>query len=791
MRALGAARPLGIEGPVHRWHLRDHWSAELVALDHDIIRVRFKHDRRYRLDRTWTVAPDGDVPWEGRPRDALDGFPLPPMARAETGRSVFLDTETVRLVVHHDPFRIVWADRRTARVFARDRATQPYGADDARGDIAHHMARLPGDRHFGLGEKSGDLDKTGRRLRTLNLDALGYDAETSDPLYKSWPVLICRTDGAGAYALLYDTLATSAFDLGCAFSNYHEPYRSFEAEDGDLDYYLVYGPEIRAVQTRLTRLLGGVAFPPRASLGYIGSTMAYTDAPDAQAQLTGFLDRAAAERMPATVFQMSSGYTLIGDKRCVFTWNRDRVPDPEGLAQAYADHGVVPAPNIKPCLLTEHPEHHALAAAGAFVGTADGEPVVEQFWGGTGAHLDFTNPYAIRWWQEQLTVSLLSKGFPATWNDNNEYEIWDRGAMADGFGRPFPLHLARPLMAVLMTRASVEAQRAHAPGKRPFAISRSGGPGIQRYAQVWTGDNATSWKTLRYNQRMGLGMALCGMVNMGHDVGGLVGPEPEPELLVRWVQNGIVHPRFCIHSWNDCADDAPITEPWMYPAVAEEIRAAFGLRYRLLPYLYTLLWQAHRTGEAILRPTFYDFDADPRTFDPCDEAMLGPSLLIAPVMEPGARRRTVYLPRGPAAWCCFHTGERYAAGRTVAVPAPLDRLPLFVPEGAMLPLSPYAGPRAAGADDRRQLALFPPASSGRSAAVLFDDDGESVLDGPGRHRLTRVYLDANADRLAISLSTEGGYRTAYRALEVVLPPGETRPVAGAERWAEGWRIPVD
>lgn len=789
MRALGIAECVGVDGPIHRWRLRDAWSVELIALDHDQIRVRFKRNGGYRLDRTWTIAPDGDVPWEGRDRDALDGFPLPTVTRTEVDGAVFLDTDALRVIVLHNPFRIVWADRSTARVFAKDRAVQAYAADDHRGDIAHAMARLPGDRHFGLGEKSGDLDKTGRRLRTLNLDALGYDAETSDPLYKSWPVLICRTAAAGAFGLVYDTLATSAFDLGCAFSNYHEPFRSFEAEDGDLDYILVYGPSIRAVQTKLTRLLGGVAFQPKASLGYIGSTMAYTDATDAQVQLTGFLDRAEAEHMPATAFQMSSGYTLIADKRCVFTWDRDRVPDPEGLANAYADHAVVPVPNIKPCLLTDHPEHQAVAAKGGFIGDAAGTPLLEQFWGGYGAHLDFTNPKAIAWWQDRLTSALLTKGYPATWNDNNEYEVWDRAAVADGFGRPFPLHLARSQMAVLMTRASTEAQRAHAPQRRPFVISRSGGPGIQRYAQVWTGDNATSWHTLRFNQRMGLGMALSGMVNMGHDVGGFVGPAPDPELLVRWVQNGVVHPRFCIHSWNECRDDTPITEPWMYDTVAAEVRAAIGLRYRLIPYLYTLNWLAHRTGEAILRPTFYDFEDDPDTLTPCDEAMLGPHLLIAPVMTPGARERTVYLPRGPVQWHCFHTGSAYAAGAAVTVPAPLERLPLFVPAGGMIPLSPYDHPRPWDRDNRRQLMVYPPAE-GRSEAILFDDDGVSVLDSPDRYRITRVRVNAEPDNLRFEVATDGNFRPAYAALEVLLPPDDPRTVIGATRTADGWAVAV-
>lgn len=132
-------------------------------------------------------------------------------------------------------------------------------------------------------------------------------------------------------------------------------------------------------------------------------------------------------------------------------------------------------------------------------------------------------------------------------------------------------------MPLLMMRASLEAQQRFAPEKRPYLISRSGCAGMQRYVQTWSGDNRTNWDTLRYNIRMGLGMSLSGLFNVGHDVGGFSGDKPDAELFVRWVQNGVMHPRFTIHSWND---DHTVNEPWMYPGVTPAIRGAIELRYR-------------------------------------------------------------------------------------------------------------------------------------------------------------------------------------------------------------------
>ena len=147
-----------------------------------------------------------------------------------------------------------------------------------------------------------------------------------------------------------------------------------------------------------------------------------------------------------------------------------------------------------------------------------------------------------------MTEKLLALGIESTWNDNNEYNVDDECAICHGFGRPMALKLIRPVQAMLMVRASLEAQQAHKPKERPWLISRSGMPGTQRYAQTWSGDNYTSWHTLKYNVSMGVGLSLSGFFNTGHDVGGFAGPAPEPELLVRWVQNGVFHPRFTIHS---------------------------------------------------------------------------------------------------------------------------------------------------------------------------------------------------------------------------------------------------
>ncbi|MEO8119930.1 MAG: TIM-barrel domain-containing protein, partial [Rhodoferax sp.] len=290
----------------------------------------------------------------------------------------------------------------------------------------------------------------------------------------------------------------------------------------------------------------------------------------------------------------------------------------------------------------------------------------------------------VAWWQKNLQAQVLDYGIDTGWNDNNEYAIMDDGAMCHGFGEAIPMHRARPLHPLLMTRATFEAQAAHRPDKEVFTVTRGGSPGIQRYAQTWTGDNTTSWETMRWNIRTGLQMSLSGMFNIGHDVGGFAGPVPDPELFLRWVQACSLNPRMVMNSWKA---DGTVNVPWLHPAVTADVAAAIRLRYTLMPYLWSLFERARSLHQPIIRPTFYDFPDDAQCFADSDDFMLGDALLVAPVVQAGATSRSVYLPQGPQAWFDFHTGARFEAGQVHTVAAPLSTLPLFARFGASIPVA--------------------------------------------------------------------------------------------------------
>lgn len=760
----GATVTLDVDGGRH---------LRIAVLENDLFRVSLIGPQGWRLDRSWSIAPAGDVPFEGRHRDRNDGFTCPDFTLMETDESLVIQSATIRLTVLR-PLQLQWQARigDEWHSFAQDRPTGAYMADSRTCAHAHFLRRLPDQQVYGLGEKAGDLERSGRRFEMRNLDAMGYDAERTDPLYKHIPVTMTRTADAGAFSVFYDNLSSCWFDLGNELDNYHAPYRAYRAEDGDLDYYMAWSPDLAGLTRRQAWLTGGTAFPPRWALGYSGSTMSYTDAPDGQVRLEGFLDSIAEHDLPCDSFQMSSGYSSIGAKRYVFHWNTDKFPDIDAMSARFAGSDLHLIANIKPCLLQDHPRHAEALSAGLFIRDSESDaPEISVFWDDEGSHLDFTNPDTIAWWKANVTSQLLDHGIGSTWNDNNEYEIWDGGARCHGFGQNIDIGLIRPLQPVLMTRASRDAQVDHAPDRRPYLISRSGAPGIQRYAQTWTGDNRTEWKTLRYNNRMGLGLSMSGIFNIGHDVGGFSGPRPDPELFVRWVQNGIFHPRFTIHSWNE---DATVNEPWMYPQVMPQIRAALALRYRLIPYLYTLLWQAVTDHEPMLRPTLMDHDADPNCHRECDEFMLGRDLLVASVVEEGATTRGVWLPDNGTGWWDFHTGIHHPGGQQVTLPVDLASMPLFVRAGAVLPLSTGAMRADPSLDGDRVLAIHPAPGDFMDAATLYEDDGDAVDALQGNHWRLSMVLRGDAQTIDLTLRAQGGWHPHFDRLHLTLPASETR-----------------
>lgn len=742
----------------------DAAEIRIFFLTDEIIRIRVGFDGDF-AERSYTLVMTA---WD----DAMDEFMRHERTRVAPAEARLTDSDTaaviqgrkLRVVVEKEPLRICVYDEDGTLLHA-DIAGRAY-LEDSNLRRIHTCEISEEDGFYGFGEKAGPLNKAKEFLTMNPGDALGYDPCKSDSLYKHIPfyIRLSRTTHK-AVGYFYHNMYQCDFDLGREHSNYWKRHSRYRTDGGDIDLFLIAGPSVRSVVERYTDLTGKSVMLPEYALGYLGSSMYYPELPqDSDDAIIGFTDIAHEEGIPLDGFMLSSGYCTVrtdkGLKRCVFTWNRKRFKNPEDFFRTMRERGVQVSPNVKPGFLLAHPMREMLERQNFFIRNADGTgPAVGDWWGGRGEFADFTNPETRRLWKELLKEHVLQYGTPCVWNDNCEYDsIVDRDSFCDYDGAGGTLAGLKPVMSNLMCRVADEAVREQFPDERPFVMCRSGFSGIQRYAQTWAGDNYTSWDSLRWNIATMLGMGLSGVANQGCDIGGFAGPAPGEELFVRWVQNGVFQPRFSIHSANY---DNSVTEPWMYSGTKNLVREAIRFRYRLMPYLYSLMQRAHETGLPIMEPMCSAFQNDPTCYDECIDFMLGDSLLVANVVEPGARTRRVYLPEG-ADFYDFRTRRRYEGGQTVEFPVGLDTFPLLLKSGAVLPMADH---------DRMNLqhepltglrVLIVPDRAG--AFCLYEDDGVTCAYERGVYRKTLISVEPG-EVVSIHLEHEGSYSSTLQRME--------------------------
>lgn len=612
------------------------------------------------------------------------------------------------------------------------------------GSWVHRAALRPEERLYGLGERAASLNLRGGVYRMWNRDPSGIYHRGDDPLYICIPVYL-GLHHAGSYLIFYENPFDASFDLGATDGSIAE----VRLAGGALRTYFIAGSPARAL-ARYTELTGRAPLPPRWALGYHQSRWGYRTAEDVRAVADGFLEH----DLPLHAIHLDLEYM---DGFRVFTVDRTRFPDLTGLARELGASGIRLVTIIDPGVKWD-PEYDLFReglAAGHFCTTPDGNPVRAPVWPGTCAFPDFTNAATRAWWGRQY-VSLLEAGVAGYWHDMNEpaaFAAWGERTLPrvtchDLEGRHGDHGEAHNLYGLLDVRAAHESLRAHRPEQRPFILSRAGWAGLQRYAWVWTGDTASTWEGLRQTISTVLGLALSGIAYTGPDIGGFSGA-PSAELYLRWLQMAAFLPLFRTHS----ALDTPRREPWVFgEPYLSTVRRFLRLRQRLLPYLYTLCWEAEQTGTPPVRPLFWPDGSNAALWDVDDIFLLGDDLLVAPILEPSAVARDVALPAGH--WYSFWDDACLQGPGPVECAAPLTRIPVLVRAGSVLPLVE---------DEKLVLHVYAPLS-GTGGGQLYSDAG----DGYGAWRVDRFTMQLDTDGLTVEWKTDGDFPFPYAAIEVCL-----------------------
>ncbi|MCO6542416.1 MAG: DUF4968 domain-containing protein [Lactobacillus sp.] len=735
----------------------------LVFLTDDIVRIRVSFDKEFKeasyalVTTAWKDDLDNLFKNERKRIKALD------IAYEDNNNEILFKTQSLKIILNKNPLYFTIYDKNGTLLYndIHERSFEK----DFLGRLYHYNEiDLEHDHFYGFGERTGKLDKLHNRMRNAAKDALGHNPENGDPLYKHIPFYIKLNDKSRkACGLFYNNSYESTFDMGKERSGYWNPYSYYETTGGDIDLFFINGPTIQNVISNYTLLTGKQAMPTKQSLGFSATAMYYTELEkDNDKEIYDVIKTYFEKNINVDNFWIGSGYSS-GEKdnlRYTFNWNNTKFPNPTNFFKKMNEMGVDVVPNIKPGILKNHPYMDDFKKKDAFVKTPDKKnDYIGRWWGGAGRFIDFTNPSARNIWKNLLKSTILEKGTSSIWNDNCEYDgIEDRNAYCDNEGMGGTISELKPIQANMMAYTAKKAISEVFPNRRPYIINRAGYSGIQRYAQTWAGDNLTSWKALKYDIQTILGMGLSGVANNGADIGGFTGGAPEGELLLRWIQNGIFQPRFAINSANT---DNTVTQPFMYEEYNDYVRQAYHLRYRMLPYLYSLMYHAHITGQPIMRPLFYDFQADINCYDdPYSTFMFGPSILVANIVEKGAKIRKLYLPKGSKWYDMNDNLKEYIGGQVIEIPVDLGSIPMFLRDTAIFITSNDVSHIAT--DNMKHLDIL----IGNNDNLKFDfynDDGYTNNFEKGIYRLTHITVKGN-DKKIINFKSVGSFKSSIESL---------------------------
>lgn len=612
----------------------------------------------------------------------------------------------------------------------------------------------PADEFYGLGDKGGLPDRRGQRYAMFNRDSLAYEPDRSDPLYKSVPFFIkINRQTKVCLGVLFPLPGIRTIDFGRESRFYY----SAEAKGGPFDYCLFTGEHYAQVLGAYCRLTGLPALAPRYSFGFLGSSMNYLEPDDAPQRVLDYFARTEKEGIPCEGMYFSSGYLKAPDgKRYALVWNREKFPNHGEFMRALARRGYHIIMNLKPGILCTHPWFRQLDEKGYLIKDASGKTYVEYFWGGAASFIDFTNPEAAQWWKDQLREQYLDHGCAGIWNDNNELELEDS---------ELPIYNLRSQYPALMARASYEAFKEYQPHIRPWIYSRAGSSGLQRYARTWTGDNLSDFKTLRYNQYMGLSLGLSGLPFYGHDLGGFFGEVPEEELLLRSCETAVFQPRFVIHSWRWNGEP---TEPWTYPDAFPRIKKLIYAHYRYMPYIYDCAVQASLTGYPIERMLRLEFPQDMALSEKDVNMLCGPFVLKVQAVDKGLSCVSVRLPQG-AAWYDPRTDRAYLGGQSIAKEVPIDGDPHFLIRlGAVIPTAVQIRQLSSPLPEETDILIYPCLPGETGSFDHYEDDGITEL---ALEQYNQFRFELGSDVLAVRRLKHGLPCTEKRLHRLVLPEG--------------------
>ena len=667
----------------------------------------------------------------------------------ETKDMILLQTDSLRVEISTNPVRFKFKNS-DEKMLNEDEPA--FGTTWVGEEVTTYKKMQEGEKFIGLGEKTGNLNRRGEGYTNWNSDKPGYTVN-EDPLYATFPFYI-GIHHEVAYGIFFDNTFKSTFNFGAS----NNRYSSFGADAGEMNYYFIGGKNIARIIENYTWLTGRMPMPPMWGLGYQQSRWSYF--PDSE--VLNIARTFREKKIPIDVLYLDIHYM---DAYKVFTWHPERFSKPKAMINELKNMGIHTAVIIDPGIKVEkgYKAYEEGVKQNMFLKYPDGTDYTAQVWPGWCNFPDFTKPAVRKWWGNNFSEN-VSDGVVGFWNDMNEIASWGGGKTAsivrfDWEGKGASYRQGKNVYGLLMSKSTYEGTK-ELMNKRPLILTRAAYSGAQRYTAIWTGDNVASDEHMMLGCRLVNSLGITGMAFTGVDVGGFMG-NASNALFGRWLSIGVFTPFFRVHKHYDY----DMSDPWSYGAEMENIsRNYISLRYRLLPYIYSAFYEAHKCGLPVSRTLVIGNTFDKNCWNSAyqHQYMFGPSLLVAPV-ESTKDATKVYLPKGT--WFDFFTGNKYDGQQEILVECPINKLPVFAKGGSFIPMQQVIQNTSEKGSDTLFLHVY--YGNEASEFLLYEDDGTTFNYEKG-NSLTRTFRFDPAGRQIVIEAPEGLYPSKYSNIALLM-----------------------
>jgi alpha-glucosidase len=661
---------------------------------------------------------------------------------------ISITTDSLKLVVTKKPFTTAFYTPDGKVISQDEKGLSTSWVSESVTTYKH----MQDDEHFiGLGEKTGNFDRKGNGYTNWNSDTYGYRTD-QDPIYSTIPFYIGIHHNLN-YGIFFDNTYQSDFNFGAS----NNRFSSFGARGGEMNYYFIYHKHLADIITSYTALTGRMKMPPLWSLGYQQNRYSYYP----EAEVMRIAQTLREKKIPADGITLDIHYM---DKYKVFTWDKQRFPDPAKMNAKLKDMGFKLTVIVDPGIKTEpgYGVYERGLKENIFVKYPDSTNYTGQVWPGWCHFPDFTSDKGRAWWASEIK-KYAADGISGIWNDMNEFSTWGQKTPDNilyNYGGKMATNLqAHNVYGLNMIRASFEGFR-DAIGKRPFILTRSGYAGLQRYAAIWTGDNRAEDDHMLMGVRILSSLGVSGVPFTGMDIGGFTGNASVP-LYTRWMQIGAFSPYFRNHT----GVNTKSAEPWAFGEEALEIsRNYINLRYRLLPYLYSAFYEASQTGHPVVRSLAINYTFDEKVYNTAyqNQYEFGNAFMIAPFTGTDTYG-AIYFPEGN--WYNLYNDELTTGKQEKLSRVSTQKLPVFVNESSIIPMQSLIQTTAEKPTDTLNVHIYK--GSRNNSFVYYEDDGESYNYEKGTFYKRTIAYNA-AKRQIVFAKPEGSLGSKFKYIKVQL-----------------------